>query len=110
VRLLWVITGVTGQRERRRGLRKEEGIYADMWAPSIGERERETYRFGLLNGLRLALALLGWIGSRAWPKWAGLSSSLFFLCCFFFLFSVFYFFHRFCILNLNKVKPSSKFL
>jgi hypothetical protein len=30
------------------------------------------------------------------------------LSWFFFLFSVFYFFHRFCILNPNKVKPMSK--
>jgi hypothetical protein len=47
VRLLRVITGVTGQREERRGLREEEGIAADMWAQAVSEmREGEGYRFG----------------------------------------------------------------
>jgi hypothetical protein len=87
-------------------LREEEGIYADTWAPSIGERERETYRFGLLNGLRLALALLGWMGSRAWPKWAGLSSSLFFVL---FLFLIFSFLFLSQILHIESKQGQTKF-
>jgi hypothetical protein len=65
-----------------------------------GKNKREKQRGEGVRGL----AGLDWVPGTA--QVGLLAFSLFFVL-FPFLFSVFYFFHRFCLLNPNKVKPNS---
>jgi hypothetical protein len=102
VRLLRVITGVTGQRERR-GLREEEGIDADMWAHAVGETGEGGG--GTVSGVHVA-GLRGY--SSAGPNRSPRPFIPFFLFCF--SFSIFrnqICFQIFC--KLFQFKPN-KFL
>jgi hypothetical protein len=73
---------------------------SDRWGLLVSEvREKSGYRF---------VAGLDWVPGMA--QVGLLAFSLFFLLLFLFLFSVFYFFHRFCINSSNNVKPISNLL
>jgi hypothetical protein len=83
MRLLRVITDITGQRERRRGLREEEGIDADMWAHAVSEmREGEGYRFGIVSCWAVGGFLLSGRGGSPRPFSIFFSFLLFSFFCF----------------------------
>jgi hypothetical protein len=79
---------------------KKKMTRSDCWDLLVSEQRRGAgYRF---------VAGLDWVPGMA--QVGLLAFSLFFLLLFLFLFSVFYFFHRFCINSSNNVKPISNLL
>jgi hypothetical protein len=73
-------------------------------------KEKEKKRTGEKGGCGLRPAGLVRVQLGLGPGVGPVTGFLLFFVLKPFLISVFYFFHRFCIWNPNKVKPSSKFL